>query len=85
MHCFNTLIHGGYLFLSTPIRYKEFPDDKYHIREFFYKELEIFSKSFGFSIVEHQHSHDYCFIEKYNKRIKLIGIGKMRLYKYLFI
>jgi len=84
IHCFNILTHGGYLFLSTPIRHKEFPDDKYHIREFFYKELEAFSKSSGFSIVEHQHSHDYCFIEKYIKRIKFIGIGKIRLYKYIY-
>jgi len=45
--CFNTLTaSGGYLFLSTPIRYKEFPDDQYHVHEFFFKELENFSKSF---------------------------------------
>lgn len=84
INCLNALIPEGYLFLSTPIRHKEFPDDKYHIREFFYKELEFFSKSFGFFTVEHKHSHDYYFIENYSKRIKLIGIGKMRVYKYIY-
>lgn len=82
IHCFNTLVLGGYLFLSTPIKYKEFPDDKYHIREFFYKEFENFSKSFGFTIIEHQYSHDYCLVERYNKAFSLFGIGKMRLFKY---
>ncbi|GER93558.1 SAM-dependent methyltransferase [hot springs metagenome] len=84
INCFTVLNDGGYLFLSTPIRYKEFPDDKYHIHEFFYKELEDFLKRFGFSIVEHKCSHDYCFIEKYGRQFKFIGIGKMRLYKYMY-
>lgn len=83
-NCYNALTDKGYLFLSTPLRYREFPDDKYHIQEFFYTELENFSKSYGFSIIEHKSSHDYFFIEKYNKKIKFMGIGKMRLYKYLY-
>jgi len=84
VNCFNILNNNGSLFLSTPIRYKEFPDDKYHVYEFFYQELEDFSKSFGFSIAEHKSSHDYCFIERYSRIIKPMGIGRMRLYKYIY-
>jgi len=84
-NCFNILASRGYLFLSTPIRYKEFPDDKYHVHEFFRKELEDFSRSFGFTItVEQRCSHDYCFIEKYSRRIGFMGVGKIRMYKYLY-
>ncbi|OGQ44307.1 MAG: hypothetical protein A3A85_01255 [Deltaproteobacteria bacterium RIFCSPLOWO2_01_FULL_42_9] len=81
---FSMLVEGGYLFMSTPIRCKEFPDDKYHVHEFFYKELEDFCKSFKFEMVEHCSSHDYCFLEQYGKRFNLLGMGKMRFYKYYY-
>lgn len=70
--------------MSTPIRCKEFPDDKYHVHEFFYKELEVFCKNFKFEVVEHCSSHDYCFLEKYGRRLNLLGIGKIRFYKYYY-
>jgi 2-polyprenyl-3-methyl-5-hydroxy-6-metoxy-1,4-benzoquinol methylase len=82
--CFRTLSQGGHLFLSTPVRIKEIPDDPYHMHEYFYEELEKFSGVAGFSIVEHRVSHDYIFLERYNRRIRLMGAGKMRLYKYLY-
>ncbi len=84
MNCFTALNNNGCLFLSTPIRYKEFPDDKYHIYEFFSSELENFSQVFGFSVIEHTFSHDYRYMEKYGKKITFMGIGKMRLYKYIY-
>ena len=84
MNCFKILTSGGYVFLSTPIRYKEFPDDKYHVHEFFYTELEDFSKLFNFTVIEHKYSHAYCYIEKYSKQFRFMGMGKMRLYKYMY-
>lgn len=83
-NCFKILSPGGHLFLSTPVRIKEIPDDGYHIHEYFYEELEKFSELAGFSIVEHKVSHDYIYLERYGRRIRLMGIGKMRLYKYIY-
>ncbi|MCS7232407.1 MAG: methyltransferase domain-containing protein [Elusimicrobiota bacterium] len=83
-NCLNILKGGGFLFISTPIRIKEFPDDQYHIKEFFYDELRRFIEKFGFLIIENFCSHDYCLTEKYNKAYKFLGIGKIRLYKYYY-
>ena len=84
-NCFSTLNNKGNLFLSTPIRFRESPTDQYHVHEFFFKELDDFSKLFGFLAIEHLQSHDYTHNEKYNKRNRLLGIGKERYYlKYFY-
>ena len=83
-NCYKVLSAGGHLFLSTPIKIKEIPDDKYHVHEFLYDELEDFARSAGFSIVEHKSSHDNIYLERYGRRVSLMGVGKMRLYKYLY-
>ncbi len=80
---FRTLSPGGFLFLSTPVKTKEVPDDKYHVREFRFQELEEFSKSFGFAVMEHTASHPASRMEKYNKSFRF-GLGKIRLYKYIY-
>lgn len=82
--CFDTLRPSGYLLLSTPIRYKEFPDDKYHIREFFFTEFEKLTESSGFNILEHVATHDFIYVEKYGWRYSFFGVGKMRLMKYFY-
>lgn len=83
-NCFEILSPGGHLFLSTPIRFKEIPNDGYHIHEYFYGELEKISRVAGFRIIKHRVSHDYIYLERYGRRISLMGVGKMRLYKYLY-
>ena len=54
---FNALTPDGFMFLSTPVKTREVPDDKYHVREFGIQELEDFSKSFGFVVAAHMASH----------------------------
>lgn len=80
---FNALDPNGFLFLSTPVKTKEVPDDKYHVREFGLQELEGFSKSFGFTVVVHEASHPWSCMKKYNKSYRF-GLGKIRLYKYIY-
>ncbi len=80
---FNALTPDGFLFLSTPVKTKEVPDDKYHVREFGLQELDGFSKSFGFTIVAHMASHPSSCMKKYNKSYRF-GLGKIRLYKYIY-
>ena len=80
---FNALTTDGFLFLSTPVKTKEVPDDKYHVREFGIQELEGFSKSFGFTVVVHSASHPWSCMKKYNTSYRF-GLGKIRLYKYIY-
>ena len=80
---FNALTTDGFLFLSTPVKTKDVPDDKYHVREFGLQELDGFSKSFGFAVIEHKTSHPSSCMKKYNKSYRF-GLGKIRLYKYVY-
>lgn len=73
---------GGGLFLSTPVRIKEIPDDPFHEHEFFFNELENFVGEQGLKCLAHLASHDFSILENYGKRHSFLGLGKMRLGKY---
>lgn len=81
-NCRARLGSGGGLFLSTPIRIKEIPDDRFHVHEFFYNELESLLVQHGFQCKSHSVSHDFSILEAYSKRHSFFGMGKMRLGKY---
>lgn len=82
--CHDTLTSGGKLFISTPIRYREHSTDPYHVREFFYDELEALSRFFDFSVLDHTRSHEFKYNERYNLKFRLAGIGKERYYYKFF-
>lgn len=82
--CKKHLKPGGEIFVSTPIRIKEIPDDKFHHHEFFFFELEKLFSEYGFLTLDHSTSHDFSILEKYNKRCGIFGVGKMRVNKYIF-
>lgn len=81
--CNAALKTNGWLLLSTPIRIKEIPDDKYHVHEFFPSELATEVINAGFRIRAQAKSHDYRILENYGRRFSLLGIGRMRLGKYI--
>lgn len=80
--CREKLTKNGAIFISTPIRIKEIPDDPFHVHEFFHNELEKLVNESGFSCLSHTVSHDYTVLLKYGRRYSLMGLGKMRLGKY---
>jgi 2-polyprenyl-3-methyl-5-hydroxy-6-metoxy-1,4-benzoquinol methylase len=80
--CRSLLSDNGAIFLSTPIRIKEVPDDPYHVREFFLGELKALVESCGFAVIEQAVSHDHALLEKYGRRHSVLGMGKMRIGKY---
>lgn len=82
--CYSQLEDGGFLFLSTPIRIREYPDDAYHVQEFFFEELGRLLNEAGFSVLSHRCSHDFRFLSVYGKRYSLIGVGRIRLAKYFY-
>ena len=80
---YKSLKSNGYLFLSTPVKSNEMPADKYHIREFEFKELKDFTMSFGFTVIDHISSHDVSYLNRY-KHVFRSGIIKLMPYKYFY-
>lgn len=80
--CREHLSDKGMLFLSTPVKHKEIPDDPYHVHEFFCGELKALVEQYGFTVIEQTVSHDHALAAIYGRRHSFFGFGKMRIGKY---
>jgi 2-polyprenyl-3-methyl-5-hydroxy-6-metoxy-1,4-benzoquinol methylase len=71
---------GGHTVISTPVRIREFPADKEHVREFFPAEFREMVEEAGLKVVEYRQITPIYYLIRYFKATRL-GIGKTKLYK----
>ena len=83
LNCFNLLASNGYLILTTPVRILEFPQDKFHVQEFFPAEIKEILTLAGFELIKHHLSHPLSVRERYARVLSPLGIGRIRLNKYI--
>lgn len=74
---------GGHVVLSTPIRLREFPKDKDHVKEYFPAEFRMLAESAGFDVLQHDQITPIYYLIRYFHPIHL-GIGKSKLLMKLY-
>ncbi|MBI5191819.1 MAG: class I SAM-dependent methyltransferase [Nitrospirae bacterium] len=84
MNCHNLLVNNGYLICTTPVSNPQIAKDPYHTIEYSQEEFKQLLTESGFTILKHQFSHPLPLLKRYKKVLSPMGIGHIRLFRYLY-